>query len=209
MSINLINFFDWFSSHLLTRPWLIIGKGPTFDLLDKVDLSKYHVIGLNHVMFKVPCLLGHVIDFDVIKSSVSDNLCQHIVTPWEPHINNSPGGKTALSLFNNPDIVAKSPVLWYNSSRSAPLMIKSGPVIRVRGFSAVAAVNLLSAAGVKEVFTLGVDGGTKYSSQFKTDTLLANGRSSFDCQAAEFKYSRKKFNIKVIPLYKGLFKEGT
>lgn len=206
MSVSLINFFDWFSSHLFTKPWLIIGKGPTFDLLDKVDLSKYHVIGLNHVMYKVDCLLGHAIDFDVIKTSSIVPRCLHVVTPWEPHINNSPGGKSALSLFNDPDIVAKNPVLWYNSSRSAKLMIKSGPVIRVKGFSAVAAVNLLSAAGVKEVFTLGVDGGTKYSSQFDESTLLANGQSSFDCQAAEFKYSRKKFNIKVIPLYKGSFK---
>lgn len=203
MSISLINFFDWFSSHLLTRPWLIIGKGPTFDLLDKVNLADYHVIGLNHVMYKVDCLLGHVIDFDVIKSSSIAPLCRHIVTPWEPHINNVPGGKSALNLFNDPDIVAKNPVLWYNSSRSSKLMIKSGPVVRVRGFSAVAAVNLLSAAGVKEVFTIGVDGGTKYSSQFNKDTLLSNGRSSFDCQAAEFRYSKKNFNIKVVPLYKG------
>ena len=113
------------------------------------------------------------------------------------------GGHSVFSLARTGGLVLDVPALWYNSSRSKPLMIKSGPVVRVRGFSGVAAVNLLANAGVKEVFTLGVDGGTKYSSKFDKSTLLANGRESFDCQKSEFKLAKKSFGITVKPLFPG------
>ena len=197
------NFFDWFKSKTFSKPWLIVGKGPTFDRVNEINLNDYHVLGLNHVMYRIPCLLGHAIDYDVYNKSEEKFLCRHLVTPWEPHIDNSPGGHSVFSLARTGGLVLNVPALWYNSSRSKPLMIKSGPVVRVRGFSGVAAVNLLANAGVKEVFTLGVDGGTKYSSKFDKSTLLANGRESFDCQKSEFKLAKKSFGITVKPLFPG------
>lgn len=202
MSLNLINFFDWFKSNLFYKPWLVVGKGPSFDMVADIDLNDYHVVGLNHVMFKIPCLLGHATDFDVIKTPVSDNLCLHIVTPWEPHINFKPCGTTALNLFSDKSLGIKVPVLWYNSSRSKALMIQSGPVVRVKLFSAVAVINLLASAGVKEVLTLGVDEGTEYSKAFSDDTKLANGRTSFKGQYKEFKMASKTFGVSVKPLFK-------
>lgn len=201
MTLNLISFFDWFKSNLFYKPWLIVGKGPSFDRVADIDLDSYHVVGLNHVMFKIPCLLGHVIDFDVIKTSVSDNLCRHIVTPWEPHVNFAPCGKTALNLFSDKSLSVNVPVLWYNSSRSSKLMIQSGPVVRVKLFSAVAAVNLLASSGVKEIFTLGVDEGTEYSKAFNEESRLANGRTSFKGQYNEFKLASKTFGVSVKPLF--------
>ena len=202
---TLSNFFDWFNSKIFSKPWLVVGKGPTFDRVGEVNLNDYHVVGLNHVMYKIPCLLGHAIDLDVYYPEKDKFLCRYLVTPWEPHIDCVPGGQSIFSMLHKGGVVINVHTLWYNSSRSKPLMIKSGPVVRVKGFSAVAAVNLLANAGVKEVFTLGVDGGTKYSSQFDTSTLLANGRSSFDCQKAEFKLAGKEFGTKVTPLFKGSF----
>lgn len=197
------NFFDWFESTTFSRPWLVVGKGPSFDRLNEVNLGDYHVIGLNHVMFKIPCLLGHAIDMDVYYPVQDKFMCRYLVTPWEPHVNFKPCGKSLFSMIHSGEAVLGAAALWYNSSRSKPLMIKSGPVVRVKGFSAVAAVNLLACAGVKEVFTVGVDGGTKYSCQFDQKTRLANGRASFDCQKSEFKLAGKQFGIKVRPLFTG------
>ena len=200
---SLGNFFDWFKSTTLSRPWLIVGKGPSFDRIGEINLNDYHVIGLNHVMFKIPCLLGHAIDMDVYYPSQHPFMCRYLVTPWEPHVNCNPCGKSLFGMSYSGELVLEVPALWYNSSRSKPIMIKSGPVVRVRGFSGVAVVNLLASAGVKEVFTVGVGGGTKYSCQFDRKTLLANGRTSFDCQKAEFKLAGKRFGITVKPLFPG------
>jgi len=202
MSLNLINFFDWFKSNLFYKPWLVVGKGPSFDRVADIDLNDYHVVGLNHVMFKIPCLLGHVIDFDVIKLSVNNNLCRHIVTPWEPHVNFVPCGSTAANLFSDNSLSINVPVLWYNSSRSKEIMIQSGPVVRVKLFSAVAVVNLLASAGVKDILTLGVDEGDQYSSAFDDESRLSNGRTSFKGQVKEFKIASKTFGVSVKPLFK-------
>ena len=58
-------------------------------------------------------------------------------------------------------------------------------MVKVRYFSADAALNLLATAGAKTVRSLGVDGGQTYSQDFndlKDKTLLANGRSTFNKQ---------------------------
>lgn len=201
MGLNLASFFDWYRSHIFIKPWLVVGKGPTFDLIHRVNLDDYHVLGLNHVMYRIPCLLGHAIDYDVFKSPADRLLCQHIVTPWEPHINFVPGGASVPNLFSDKDLRIHVPVLWYNSDRSRRLMIQSGPVVRVRLFSACAAVNLLANAGVKDILTVGVDGGSGYSKEFDPKDRLANGRSSFDGQTKEFKLASKVFGVSVKPLF--------
>jgi len=128
-------------------------------------------------------------------------LCRHIVTPWEPHINFVPGGVPAPNLFANKDLNIDIPILWYNSDRSKKLMMQSGPVVRVKLFSACAAVNLLANAGVKEIYTVGVDGGKGYSKEFDPKDKLANGRTSFDGQTKEFKLASKVFGVSVKPLF--------
>jgi hypothetical protein len=75
------------------------------------------------------------------------------------------------------------------------------PVIRVRYFSAVAAINLLVAAGhTEEIYTLGVDGGTRYNPVFDTKDRLSNGRSSFDIQFDEFEKTVKSSGVRIVKL---------
>ena len=198
----LINFFKWFKGFKSDKPWLIVGKGPSFDRIGEIDLSQYNVIGLNHVIYKIDCLLGSIIDIDVIDKSEDKIKCLHIVTPWYPHINFKPTDKSIADFMGDSWCDKVDTCLWYNSSRS--IKVKSprgGPVVTVRCFNAVAAVNLLGSAGVKKVRTIGVDSGRAYSGSFKNDTLLSNGRSSFDCQKVEFKKSKLLLGISVIPIF--------
>lgn len=199
----LINFFEWFKSFKSNKPWLIVGKGPSFDRISEVDLAQYNVIGLNHVIYNIDCLLGSVIDMDVISKSEDKVKCLHIVTPWYPHINFKPTKKSIADFSEDPSCCKVDASLWYNSSRSTRSGIEpGGPTVTVKCFNAVAAVNLLGSVGVKKVHTVGVDGGTLYSKSFSTNTLLSNGRSSFNCQSVEFKKSKLKLGISVHPIFK-------
>ena len=199
----LINFFEWFKNFKSDKPWLIVGKGPSFDRLSEVDLTQYNVIGLNHVIYNIDCLLGSIIDIDVINKSEDKVRCLHIVTPWYPHINFKPTKKSIADFIGEPWCDKVGTSLWYNSSRSSRSGLSpGGPTVTVRCFNAVAVVNLLGSVGVKEVRTVGVDGGRSYSSNFKKDTLLSNGRQSFDCQKVEFKESKLRLGISVIPIFR-------
>lgn len=199
----LINFFEWFKDFKSDKPWLIVGKGPSFDRLPEVDLIQYNVIGLNHVIYKIDCLLGSIIDIDVINKSEDKVRCLHIVTPWYPHINFKPTKKSIADFIGEPWCDKVDTSLWYNSSRSSRSGLSpGGPTVTVRCFNAVAVVNLLGSVGVKEVRTVGVDGGRAYSSNFKKDTLLSNGRQSFDCQKVEFKESKLRLGISVVPIFR-------
>lgn len=200
MKYKIQPFFEWYKSQDITKPWLVVGKGPSFNKIDKVNLNDYSVCALNHVMFEIPCILGHAIDLDVYEARNKKFLCQNLVTPWEPHINFSPGGKTLLDLmFENR--LGYGNVLYYNSSRTTNKNLKyKGPEVRVRYFGSVAVMNLLAMAGVKTIYTLGIDGRNKYSHIFNGSDLLANGRKSFDVQFSEFRLTRETFKVSITPL---------
>lgn len=202
----MLNLFDWFKSGWNDRSWLILGKGPTFAKRVDFDLTRYHLLGLNHVCREQPVLLAHLIDLDVIDDldEVLERNAQFLAMPWVPHVRNEGSrlsrlryGPTILSR-RSLDVLARGhPILrrldeqgrllWYNLSTAPPH--GSSPIVRVRYFSAEAALHLLATAGVQTIRSLGIDGGASYSLDFedlKDKTLLANTRSSFDGQFAEF-----------------------
>jgi hypothetical protein len=200
MKYKLQPFLEWYKAQELSKPWLVVGQGPSFSHINKVDLDSYSVLALNHVMFEIPCLLGHAIDLDVYNTSDNKFLCQHLVTPWEPHINFKPGNKSLLDLMFENRLEYRN-ILYYNSSRTRNKNLKyKGPDVRVRFFGSVAAMNLLAMAGVKTIHTLGIDGGSKYHPSFDEADLLANGRQSFDSQFSEFKLTEKRYGVTISPL---------
>jgi hypothetical protein len=185
------HFFDWSGRHVDPgQPWLILGKGPTFAVRDRFDLSGYKLLSLNHAVREQAVSLAHIIDLDVVHDC-ADALERHaacVVLPWYLHVKNRPG-RQAL-----PEVLAHSPVLrllndqsrllWYDLS-TGPQRHGPGPVVHATYFSAEAALDLLALAGVRRVRSLGVDGGASYSAAFgdlARQTLLANGQPGFDLQ---------------------------
>ena len=71
-----------------------------------------------------------------------------------------------------------------------------------RYFSAVVGLHILGHFGMRDVYTLGIDGGSAYSPEFDPSTRLANGRDSFDVQFGEMKKIAAKFKMTVWPLEK-------
>jgi hypothetical protein len=185
------HFFDWFRQHEQTdQPWLILGKGPTFALRDRYDLARYRLLSLNHAVREQVVRLAHVIDLDVV-DACSEALRRHadyVVLPWYPHVDNGPGARPLGELVQGHPVLRtladEGRLLWYDLS-TAPRRQTPGPMVEATYFSAEAAVSLLALAGVRQVRSLGVDGGATYSADFddlRRRTLLANGQPGFDLQ---------------------------
>jgi hypothetical protein len=134
-----------------------------------------------------------MIDFDVVEAcgeSIERN-ARVLVMPWFPHFKNRPGTESLESLTRRNTTLERlntqGRLLWYNHSL-APETHGDSPVIPVRFFSSEAVLNLLAAAGVRQVRSLGIDGGNHYSAQFHDlaeKTLLSNQRATFDVQFGE------------------------
>lgn len=200
MRFKLSPFFHWIRSYASDKPWLVAGKGPSFERIKELNLNEYNVVALNHVMFEIPCLLGHAIDLDV-HTEASGFKCKYLVSPWEPHINFKPGGKSLVDIMMQGGLKFDN-VLYYNSSRTNKKSLKTmGPTVRVRLFGSVAVMNLLAIAGIKKIYTIGIDGGSTYSKHFNKEDLLANGRSSFDGQFSEFKLTKKQYGTDIAPIF--------
>jgi len=195
-----------------TKPWLVIGKGPSFSELPSLNLSKYYSIALNHAVTKVPGVdYVHVADLDVFEK-IEDCLMTNttsLVSPYFLHNNNAPSAAFSVDklaeIANKPhhdlfkNLVKAKRITTYVSSRSKSLGRKPelGRVIYVRYFSSVAVVNLLCACGVKDITLIGVDGGSTYASQFSDLTALTNGRKSFDVQFKEINQTVRRHGVKL------------
>ena len=199
---------EWIRSATFdSRPWLVLGKGPTFSRRSDFDLSKYQLLSLNHVVRELPVDVAHVIDIDVVEDCASELLhnCQWLVMPRVPHIHQRPGPVRLEDYFDAvpvlEEIDRKGRLVWYNAATAPP--VGDSPVIDVTYFSSEAALSLLGELGVRVVRSLGIDGGVSYSASFSSlasRTRLANRQPSFDLQFAEIERIAKRYGIDYAPL---------
>lgn len=185
------------------KPILVIGKGPTFSKVINFDLNNYYTIGLNHVATQIKVDISHFIDIECLSESLWKN-SNIIICPRYPHIYNRCKYKHIykfLQDYSGCDEIYKKFYLYNcTTCKKEPLDIKLGQEIRVRFFSIEAVFRILGIHGVKEIHTLGIDGGTTYSHYFSHLKPLTNGRNSFDEQFNELLQIIKKWGIKWIRL---------
>ena len=64
------SFFEWFETTKQDRkrPWLILGKGPSFAKRDQFDLKNFQLLSLNHAVREQPVAVAHMIDYDVVEA---------------------------------------------------------------------------------------------------------------------------------------------
>ena len=170
------------------KPWIILGKGPSFNRILDINTNQYYTFCLNHTMSIVDGDIGHIIDLEVL-DEIEDVGCFSLIVPYHPHINSKPTKR------NLRDWIKEKPILQYyekfgklftyNLSTWKLAHLKDYPIVLTRYFSAETAFRILIAGGAKVIYSLGIDGGTEYSSQFKNLKPLRNGRRSFDDQFKE------------------------
>lgn len=196
---------------LRKKPWLILGKGPSLDLRVHFDLDAYNTFSINHACKIHAGTVAHFMDVEALldcrddlfnTDSVALPYVPNVVLPWVPHANMGPGHYNLDELMPQHQygvlrcFAARGQLWSYNStrvpqSRYCPCLSE----VRVRYFSAVAAFNLLALAGVKKVYTLGIDGGKKYATGFNRKDCLANGQKSFDVQFKEIDATLKRHRM--------------
>ncbi len=203
---GLVPFADWRSrTGLPSRPWLLLGKGPSFEARAQYDLSAFNTMSLNHVVAEQRVDVAHVLDFEVAEqcaSAVRDN-AGVLLMPRHPNISFA---RTRLPLdeliVHSPALAALAAdgrvVVYERAPAAAP-----GPHIRVQYFSAEAALDLLGHLGARTVRTLGIDGGSAYAATFEhvsPHTRLANGQTSFSVQSRMLRETAERHRMEVHPL---------
>jgi hypothetical protein len=181
--------------------WLVVGKGPSSDLISQVPLDGLLPLTLNHACKIVTPVIAHFVDVDAYEQCQDHlaGLSCFVCLPWYPHVNNKAG---KLTLDKYPWAAGLGDRLLTYNATTASGRFKNPTVhtIRLRYFSAVAAFNIVVSCGCRDVRSIGVDGGTEYGSAFATDTKLANGRQSFDIQTKELNDALKRSGGKWIKL---------
>ena len=85
----MIELHEWArSAPFDDRPWLVIGKGPSFERRSEFDLDGFHTMSLNHVVQQTPVDVAHIMDIDVVEAcaeSLRTN-CRYLVMPRRPQL---------------------------------------------------------------------------------------------------------------------------
>ena len=145
------SFIDFYQEHWAKteKPWLILGKGPSFSQRHQFELTNFHLLGLNHVARELPVAVSHAIDIEVVEmcGKEIERNAEYFVMPWIPAVGMQPG-ELDLSgwLAFNPTfhrLDQENRLLWYNL-RTAPRMNGFSPIVDACYFSAEAALNLLA-----------------------------------------------------------------
>ena len=192
------------------KPWLILGKGPSYEYVRSVALDDFYTCALNHVVRQHRVDVAHAIDIDVVEhcKDVLESNARYLLMPYYPHVHNVPTRRTIEEFADEMPVLRslrdQGRLVWYNLS-TAKTQVGSSPVVTGKFFSGETAINLLATCGVKTIRSLGVDGGSSYAPTYEdlaATTLLANGRTSFERQFERIASTIRKHGIFYAPLHK-------
>ncbi|MFA5882554.1 MAG: hypothetical protein WDA60_01755 [Acidimicrobiia bacterium] len=184
------------------RPWLMVGKGPTFDRRDEFDLGEYNVVAINHVIDVIDADVAHIIDINVV-DDCSERIrvgAEWLLMPRVPHERSRPGTRTLEQWFDDLPVLReyeeRGRLVWYNGITATPA--PGSPVIDTGTFSSEAVLRILGRMGARTVRSLGIDGGRSYSAAFRGlegSTLLENGAEGYDVQFAALDRIAEEYGI--------------
>jgi hypothetical protein len=200
----MIELKDWIDSvNLPDKPWLVLGKGPSFSARSQFDLSQFNTFGLNHVAREQAVTCAHIIDIDVVEACQEKLLtnCEWLIIPRVPHVR-----CFASEYVNLKDWLECMPVLKEADERGklvvyslAHFSDERDPwTIEARYFSSEVAFGILGRMKAKHLKLLGIDGGKDYSPSFQDlnqNTLLINQQPSFDLQFQQLRKLSSRFGI--------------
>jgi hypothetical protein len=207
----MIELKDWIETvKLPNKPWLVLGKGPSFSARGEFDLSKFNTLGLNHVVRGEKVTCAHIIDIDVVEACQETLLtnCDWLIIPRVPHVR-----CFASEYMNLKDWLQCMPILAEAEKLGklvtyslAHLIDRQNPwTIEAKYFSSEVAFGILGRMKVKQVSLLGIDGGSSYSSVFQDlneNTLLINKQPNFDLQFQQLARIAAQYGIEYSHLVK-------
>lgn len=191
---------------LLTRPALIVGKGPSADRLGDLDLKKFRVFTLNHAIKAVSWAVGaHFVDIEAYLDCQAevDTNATFLFMPEHPHEKMTQGRHISDYIRVNDRLRAVDQALRLIVYRKVPLPAEQAPknALSCLFFSAEALFNVVGILGFKTVYTIGIDGGSSYANKFSDLKPLTNGRATFDDQTPELKKIAKIRQFEWVKLF--------
>lgn len=204
----MIELTAWFGREpLLAKPWLVLGKGPTFDRRDQFDLGAYNLLALNHAVDELAVDVAHIIDINVVADcteALARN-CEWLLMPRVPHRHSLPGDRRLEDWFDELPVLRelddRGRLVWYNGLHAVPE--PGSPVIDTGTFSSEAVLRILGRMGVSTVRSLGIDGGRSYARAFahlEETTLLENAAPGYDVQLGSLAAIAAQYGIDYRPL---------
>lgn len=175
------------------RPWLILGKGPSYSKLASLSLDRFNILTMNHVVkLLARCDIAHFADWEAFEACAEDveSRAGYACLPYVPFVQFRPSSETIDQLSERVPILDRlreaGRLLTYNLvCTSSSRHLDGFPDIHLTHFSSEAVIDFLGRSKVTRILSLGVDGGTSYASAFGhlTDTtLLASGQPTYDWQ---------------------------
>src|SRR5262245_29160944 len=105
---------DW-----LARPWLMVGKGPSSALLDRLDLRPYIRMSLNHAVRELKVDVPHFIDLEALEATADAvrNTADWLLITKYPHRNFAPVSKPLEELLDEVPVLRefsrRGRLVWY------------------------------------------------------------------------------------------------
>src|SRR4051812_15085272 len=151
----MLELLEWAASApFADKPWLVLGKGPTFDRRAEFDLDAYHLLAMNHAVSEVKVDVAHIIDADVV-ADCADALrtnCRWLLMPRYPHLRSKACDRTLEDWFDELPVLREldqqGRLVWYNLSGARPM--DRSPVIAAKQFSSEAVFRILGLLGVRQ-----------------------------------------------------------
>ena len=212
-NITITNVFQFFKDNpkLIESQWLILGKGPSLNKINQYNLENFKIVSLNDsLIVNKHITLGHFIDLDAFKRSSKEVALRkdiYILMPWYPHVDSRPGVNNLIDLIKKNSILMQlsneKRLLWYDLMTS---QIRTGkfPSINAVYFSAEAIFDIFRKVGIRDVKSLGIDGGTGYSDlvqNVKKESHLVNKQQTFSKQFSKLAEIIFQSGIKHTQLY--------
>lgn len=150
---------------------LVVGKGPSAASWNANYLNDYNVIGINHAAFKFNTPISHFTDYEMLKDQPSQS--KFVICPAFMNYKYKTTKDLRSMIYEDREIN-----LLYKEKR-----LFSYDIITPNGFttelfqekpfifkyaSGVLIVQLAIYLQMEELFTLGIDGGTKYHVDFES-----------------------------------------
>lgn len=182
----------------------IVGKGPSFArFAAERDRCNRFVVGLNEVSLRVPCDAAFVIDADILRRHDEALLSggpPMIIVPRVPHLPRSVGGFSVYAPAEHGEdrwsnrLGSKLARFNLGTSEAAADL---GEPVPPYSFSAPCAAHLLALAGFRDIQLAGIDGGARYSADFKDFEYkkLRSLQNSFDHQFDDLRQVRDRFGV--------------
>lgn len=177
-------YFSQLRGYACYKPWIILGKGSSFDnWLHMGDKTKFNVLTVNEVCTKAHSNIAFFLDVEPMNRSVRqmENANSVIFAPVRPHKEHKPVDKAAgymfLCLLNNWfdtysfDLARpQGDDLWGDRTPNFCESMEYEGEFALKSISNTfeAAFHMLCLSGVKEIYSLGIDGGFEYHPLFQT-----------------------------------------